>query len=701
VNQHLLKLRRLLLCDKLYYFLFIIAVIYFIISTIIIKHKSIYDINKTGFDCVILNYKVDGNKANINLRCKEKLVATLYFKKKEELIKFKRLNFGDKIHIKGTLEVPKNSSLPNTFNYKKYLYNNKIYYKLNIEDYLLLSRNKNIFYFIKNSIYNKINKIKNNEYIYAFVLGQTSFIDSEVNDIYRYNGVTHLFALSGSNVALIYILISFILKKLKFSELSIHTIVSLILLLIIFITGFSPSIIRASIFFILYGINSIFYFNIKSINILLLTFFIIVIFNPYIIYNIGFQLSFIITMFLILYNSLFNSKNKVKNLFFVGLISFLASCPIVVYNFYYLNFLSLINNLIFVPLVSYIVFPLSLLTFVFPFLSNILNFVVKIMESISLFLSNIKIFSIIIPKISLISIFIYYIFLLLFKIKSKKRYLVILFLCLFYTKFLNAIDNNCYIYFLDVGQGDSIYIKTPNKNIMIDTGGRLIYKYEEWQKRKNEYSYVKSSFVPFINSIGEEKIDYLFLTHGDYDHVGEAVNLVNNFKVDKVIFNVGDYNNLEQELIGVLNEKSIDYIQNIKELNVDKYKLYFLNTGNYDNENDNSSVIYFNYNGIKFLFMGDAGLNREKDILEKYNLSNMYFLKIGHHGSKTSSSKEFIDSINPKYSLISVGEKNKYGHPNNQVLENLSNSKIYRTDKDGSILIKVKNNKFSIKTYVP
>ena len=101
------------------------------------------------------------------------------------------------------------------------------------------------------------------------------------------------------------------------------------------------------------------------------------------------------------------------------------------------------------------------------------------------------------------------------------------------------------------------------------------------------------------------------------------------------------------------------------------------------------------------MFMGDAGIEKEKDILDKYNISDIDVLKVGHHGSKTSSSKEFIDDINPKYSVISVGKKNRYGHPNKEVLDVLSNSKIYRTDEDGSIMFKIKNNKLKIKTCEP
>ncbi len=196
-----------------------------------------------------------------------------------------------------------------------------------------------------------------------------------------------------------------------------------------------------------------------------------------------------------------------------------------------------------------------------------------------------------------------------------------------------------------------------------------------------------------------KRLDLLIESHGDYDHIGDALNVLNNIEIKKVIFNCGPYNELEQELIKILNKKKIKYYSCIKELNIDNNILYFLQTKEYDNENDNSNVIYTELNGYKFMFMGDAGA--EKDILDKYNLSDVDVLKVGHYGSRTSSSKEFIDKMKPKYSIISVGKNNRYNHPNKEVLNNLEQSKMYRTDRDGSIIFKIKNNKLKMETCSP
>ena len=136
-------------------------------------------------------------------------------------------------------------------------------------------------------------------------------------------------------------------------------------------------------------------------------------------------------------------------------------------------------------------------------------------------------------------------------------------------------------------------------------------------------------------------------------------------------------------------------------IEIDNVKIYNINSVLYDNENDNSLVLLVVINNLKFLLMGDASIKVEKNLITNYDLSDVDVLKVGHHGSKSSSSKEFIDEINPKYSIISVGKNNRYGHPNDSVLDNLDNSKIYRTDKDGSIMFKINNNKLQTETCPP
>ena len=276
--------------------------------------------------------------------------------------------------------------------------------------------------------------------------------------------------------------------------------------------------------------------------------------------------------------------------------------------------------------------------------------------------------------------------------KSLKYFLIILVL-LIINKYSFYIDPNSYLYFLNVGQGDSALIITPyhREIILIDTGGKIPYSQESWQLKDNNIS-LAQNIITFLKSIGITKINTMILTHGDYDHIGEAKEIIENFSVHKVIFNKGQYNELEQELIVLLKNQQISYTQSISNISGKNFKLQFLNRKIYDNENDNSIIAYLQLGQITTLFMGDASKQVEKDLLKNFELKIPTILKVGHHGSSTSTSQEFINQIKPQYSIISVGANNRYGHPQNEVLSVLKNSTIYRTDINGNIIFKINNN---------
>ena len=642
------------------------------------------------------NYNIDGNKLSLEFN---NLRGIYYFDKEKDLKNFKsNYNLGDIIEVQGKLELPANNTIPNTFNYKDYLYHKKINYILKIDFIKKLKDNKNILIKVKNCILKRIENTKYNSYLYAFILGKSSYIDNESYNNYKINGVTHLFALSGLHVSLFSSIIIFILNMLKLSEKTSFIITSIFLIFFSFIASFTPSILRATIFFILSSLNKIYYAFIKPKNILILTFTILIFKNPFYIYDIGFILSFTITYFILLLNENVTIKGNIKSILVISVLSFLSSLPIIINLSYEVNIIGFINNILFIPLVTNIIFPFSLIVVIIPKLSYILFILTSIMETISKYSSNILNITIYFQKLNILEIIIYYILLIL-SIKKNKKIMCILLIFIVILYFKLKLDKNTYVYFIDVSQGDSALIVTKNnKSILIDTGGKLNYKTDKWKQKNKEFNLMTSSVIPFFKSIGLKKIDYLLITHGDYDHMGEAINLVDNFKVDNVIFNCGSYNDLEKELIKVLDKKKIKYYSCIKELNIDNNKLYFLHTKEYDNENDNSNVIYTELNNHKFLFMGDAGVEVEEDLIKKYNLQDIDVLKVGHHGSKTSSSIEFINEINPKYSIISVGKNNRYGHPKEEVLDTLKNSKIYRTDLDGSIEIKLNKNGYKIRT---
>lgn len=680
------KLKTILnLKQKYTFILFITFIIYALIITSI-PMKTTYKENDSTFEGNILSIKKYDTKTTLIIKEKNKTEKILvnYYEKID------KINLGDKVKIKGTLKLPSKNTVPNLFNYRKYLNNNNIYYILTASEITKIKNNTKILTHYKNKLQKYINRKKAHTYLNIFILSNKNDLDKEVLNSYQVNGLSHLFSISGMHITLLLGTILKLLDKVSYNRYYKYILLIIILIIYMYLTDFTPSILRSGIMFILLTLNKLFNFKIKTKNIIMLTFIIIVLINPYYIYNLGFQLSYLISFYLIIFAHIINKhKNYFKKLFITSLISFLVSFPIIISNYYQVNLLSIIINLLFVPIISYIVLPLAFITLILP-TDSLLILTMDILEGISLSLTNINYLLLELPKPSIYLIIIYYAIITLLLI--NKKYFIPLLTTIFIHKISINFNPNMEILFLDVSQGDSILLHYPHNkyNILIDTGGNYNYEIS------------KNIIIPYLKSKGINKIDYLILTHGDYDHMGESINLIENFKVEKVIFNCGPYNDLEKELIKDLDKKKITYYSCIKELNIDDNKLYFLQTKEYDNENDNSNVIYTELSGYKFMFMGDASsITTEKEILNKYNLPDIDVLKVGHHGSRTSSSNDFINEINPKYSIISVGKNNRYGHPNKEVLNNLENSKIYRTDQDGSIMFKIKNNKLKIETCSP
>ena len=681
VKRYLIILKIRLLQINAYIIIVLLSIIY---ALIYVNNKVIVyeDIDKNEMTFKIVNLYVLDDIAYIE---GNGVSYKYYVKSEEEKEVFNnKYELGDVVKVIGENSIPKNNTLPNMFNYKKYLLSKNIYYVFKVDNMELVSKNNNIFYKFKNYVRKRIEVSDKDGYLNALILGNSKYIDKSVMENYRINNITHLFALSGMHVSTFAYVIEKILKNINKKFRLIITFI--ILLFISFLASFTPSILRAIILYMFIEIKKLFNIKIDNSNILLIIFSFFVIFNPYYLYNLGFILSFTISYFFLFGFKYIKIKNKVLNSLVMSMLASLCSLPIIINNFYQINIIGFINNVLFIPYMS-VVYIFSLITFAFPFMYFAFDILINVMESLSSFSTSVININLSFAHLNVVYIIIYYyVFVSFVKRKKIKRIVLLFVIILFFyiNKFYNLGIN---FYYLDIGQGDSSVIRFKDKTILIDTGG-VIY---------DNSKYVSNTYIPFLYSVGSKKIDYMIITHGDMDHIGNAKYIIKNINVSNVIFNCGNYNKLENELIDELLKYKIIYYSCIKELDIEGNKLEFLNTSECNNENDNSSVIYFNYNNYKFLFMGDAGIEKEKEILEKYNFKNIDFLKVGHHGSDTSSSKKFINVINPKYSIISVGKNNKYGHPKESVLNNLKNSYIYRTDKNGTIEIKINKGEYRIK----
>ena len=690
--------------NKLHYSVLWFVLILIFLIRLFYTHSA-YIGNETSITGKILSYQINGDQLKIELKAKEKILVNYYFKTEEEKQNFYHIyQIGDHILVKGILKFPMQNRNFHLFHYQKYLKSKKINWVMNSDQIQLKSKNKNILYQWKNQFYQLLAKQKNAQYFYYLLLGDSNNMDDAFLQKVQMLGISHLFAISGMHIHLLASILTWILSKIVKNRKVEWIFLTIFLGFYMFLTNFSPSIIRASIFFLILLLKKIYHLHWEPLMILIGIALGMLIYNPFYVYHLGFVFSFTIS-FSLLYLSRFQTKQSyIKQLWQTSWISFWMGVPILIHSFFTINFLAPIWNILFVPFVSILLFPICFFSVWIPWLRPIFTFFQIILETMIDITNHITFFivpfsdypSILLPIILLWILYTLKCWLL----KKRKPFLcLILFLVFYY--FIAFFNCHFTVTMLDVGQGDSTLVMFPNQrgNILIDTGGILNYEHETWKKRNN-MTLAESTLIPYMKSVGIHHLDYLILTHGDYDHMGAAIDLVNHFKVKKVILNCGERNELEEELLKVLKNKQIPYYSCLSELNIDHHKLYFLNTKIYGNENDNSSVIYMKFNQYQFLLMGDAGIDKENDIINTYRLSNIDVLKIGHHGSKTSSSNQFINWIHPNYSVISVGENNRYGHPDLEVLENLKNSNIYRTDQNGSIMFQIKNNQFSIKTCI-
>lgn len=652
-----------------------------------------YDLYKTKYSSdmeyvngIIKKIKISGNKIQFYI---DDLLITYFCNDPNELTKYQ---IGDRIQVKGTFSIPREEENFYLFNYRNYLLSQKVHYIVEADVVNKITSKVSYHYAFKRFIIKIIDQKKTSTYLRTFILGDNSMINDGVSKSYQDNGISHLFSVSGMHVSFLSSILFMFFQKIKCRKIFKYSCFLTLLFGYAFMTDFTPSIIRASLLFILCLFNNELKFQLENTQILMYIFGMSLLFNPFYLYNTGFLFSYTISFYLLKYNRIFSRYNNYfVKIFMVSFLCFMVSIPIMINSYYNVNILTPFFNLIFVPLVSFIIFPLSLLTIFFPFLDSLLYVMISTMELISLQLAKFDFFNITLCHISVFSFVIYYVIITFIVNKmnnNEYKYIIAIFIIIFMHHHINYFNRYATISFINVGQGDSILLTLPHNrgNILIDCANTQSFYKEKWKQRENSFSIGKNIIIPYLKAQGVSKLDYVIITHGDYDHIGSLDEIIDEIGIKKVILNSGHINNHEANVINKLNNKKISYYQmNKGRVKINRYEFLFLNDKDVDNENEDSLVIYFSINNFKILLMGDAGFETEKYLMEEYNFKNVDILKVGHHGSKYSSSDEFIKMVNPKYSVISVGENNRFGHPNKSVIEKLASSKTFLTSKNGSV----------------
>ena len=416
--------------------------------------------------------------------------------------------------------------------------------------------------------------------------------------------------------------------------------------------------------------------------------FIILIFNPYTIFDMGFLLSYGGTIGIILFSNKLSKKfpiknkilNYIKEMFFVCISANIIIIPIIMYNFNTLSLTFFISNVLVSPIMGIVV----ILGFVQIFLSIIninlayllsifLNPMLEILIFIADFTAKLPLSKILIPTPNIIFIIIYYVIILFCNKINIKKTIIILSIIIIIFNLLNLLPKDLRIYFIDVGQGDSTLILTPKGNsILIDGGGSETGSFDVGEK----------ILLPYLLDRGVTKIDYMMISHFDSDHVGGLFSILENLRVEHVLISKqGKESENYKHFLEISKRKKIKviYVEAGDRINIEKNMFFeiLFPTRNLISENilnNNSIVARLVYKNIKILFTGDIEEIAEKELIKLYSKTNKLradILKVAHHGSKSSTIASFLKLVNPRISLIGVGATNTFGHPNIGVLERL------------------------------
>lgn len=711
-------------------------------------------VNNTGFKTKFFVdvSKIDYNGKPENLKTeniKAKTLVTVYSNKKNAT----KFNIGDNYTFEGKLRAPFEVTNPSQFDYGKYLKNFNVFsvFYANDRDCMFLPEKLSLKWkFMQglNSVRNdilqthaKYLKSPNLELLGGIVFGDDAVsTPDDIKDSFKHSGLLHILAASGMNVALIYGIWFFILRKFR---VPFNITVSSGIFVVIFyalMTGLGASVMRATFMLIFILVGKLIDRDAHSISLLSFVALLMLIYNPAFINDVGFQLSFMVTFGLLVMAPLISKeergKGKEEKTFFknikpvllgavfVPLIAQIWVSPIQMYYFNSFSLYSLFANILSLPFVTVISFggfvssvlalikPIS--DFVCMVFDFVLNPVLTGLVMVSDYFSNLSHSLVQIPQPSMFQIILYYTIVLLitalFKFGQNKKLIIAtstLSLVLVGSCFNFHAQRPLETIAFDVQNADAFLIKTPqNKYFLIDSG-KTAYK--------DGKTPAKMIILEYLKDKGIKNIEGLIITHFDSDHAGGAVDLISNLNIKNVYVNsLDDKSNLAKKIYKCVKLKKNTHLvcaKNNEVIYTEKptnhhvilnlfqdltgerneqltIKNFVANVGvkgsdEYDNEN--SIIILISDKNFDELFMGDAGVVAF-DKVQKYLPKKIEVLKVGHHGAKNVVNKEMLDRINPELAIISTG-LNNYGHPNGVTLDILERHKVkvLRTDRKNAI----------------
>ncbi|MGM8214173.1 DNA internalization-related competence protein ComEC/Rec2 [Bacillaceae bacterium W0354] len=616
-------------------------------------------------------------------------------------------------NIEAELKIPNEPTNIGQFNYREFLSSKGIFFETkrvtikDCEGRSLLS----YLYEFRHQWQERAKKAllaESFQWVNAIIFGDRALLDKKITDTFQFWNISHLLAISGLHVGLTLAILYLIFQKVfKLSRETTQLLILLIIPFYIIIAAANPPVVRAGLMAMLLIIWQLFKIKLDPVDLISIIFIALLIFDSYLIYQLSFQFSFAVTLALILSTNLLKQNHWLLLSIKVSIISQLAILPLQFEYFYYTNIFSFVMNLIFVPYFTIFVIPICLILLI----SIPLSPITSLFETIFLTVND-RMMEFIVaigqpqwtlwvfgqPTLTVIVLF-YILFIMFMKywdlqmIRRASLFATLSIFVFIVQQFYPYLDSTYSITMLDVGQSESIVIELPYRKgvFLIDAGEEV--KFNQAQTEKANF---KNIIKPFLWSKGISKIDAIFISHFDYDHSGAMNEVITHFNPEYVFthpfttLNIDKNIKLYEGMKITLNEANIDV------LSPQRHKVA-------SSENDQSLVFLLEVNDFKVLFSGDISKEVEEKIVSKTKELSVDVLKVAHHGSNTSTGEHFLRHIDPKYAMISVGRRNIYQHPHQQVLDNLSEYGVnyYRTDKNGSIIFQIKDGQLTIKTFKP
>lgn len=714
-------------------------------NTVIVQGK-IYKIENTAFGTNIYLKGVEVENGEKSVSVKRIFVNTE---------KIPNVKIGNIIKVRGKLRQFEEAANKGNFDSRKYYLSLGFYGKIEAGTIEIINSDysgiRQGLYELRMEIIERLEKLcsdnngifsiinNKNGIIGAIILGDKTDIDSDIKELYSVSGIAHILAISGLHISFIGMAIYRLLRR-RFRFLFSAAVSIPVVLSFGIMSGFGISTIRAIIMFILKIIGEVLGRKYDAITAISLAGLVLLVQNPFVVCNSGFQMSFgaIIAIVLILpiVEEILNTDNKIIKVISANFTISLVMNPILAWNYYELPTFSFLLNIVVVPLMSVVIvssivgifcscimfgfgkvviFPGCGILELYTFLCNIIN--------------KSSVASIVVgqPKVTIIIVYYAILLVVLFGLKNirtkytraeKERNIIkketglvlekkakkerrikgqnvkLRLACIVGFLLLNCLiyyipNPGFYITFIDVGQGDGILIHGDNgTKVMVDGGST------------SEKQVAKNCIVPYLKAEGIGTIDYSIITHTDKDHISGILEILENNNSNRiriknlVMPDINMKDDTYNELIEKAKLKKINvlYIKKGDTLSLGKTKIkciYPETTTTASDKNDYCTVLSVKNKTSKILLTGDISKEIEEKIKDDIE-ENYTVLKVAHHGSNYSSSEKFLKKVNPKYSIISVGKNNSYGHPGNETMERLrkQGGVIYRTDEKGGITIR-------------